>query len=69
MTTEPIPLALLDPWVKDPWKNQDSVWCARCAGNQTFVVVEIFENGRGGYCLGCGEERVVPFSRTNSEAA
>jgi hypothetical protein len=26
-----------------------------------------FEGGRFGFCLGCGEEKVIPFSRANSE--
>ena len=53
----------------EPFVHQDPLWCARCAGKQTFVSVFEFEGGRLGYCMGCGEERVKPDSRTNSEAA
>ena len=49
--------------------HQEPRWCANCGGEQTFVPVYEIHIGRVGYCLGCGEERVVPFSRTNSEAA
>jgi hypothetical protein len=48
---------------------QDMRWCANCAGEQVFVPVYEFASGRVGFCLGCGEERVLPFTRTNSEAA
>jgi hypothetical protein len=48
---------------------RDQRWCANCYRLETFVEVYEFEGGRLGYCLGCGEERVVPFTRTNSEAA
>jgi len=48
---------------------RDKRWCANCGGEQAFVEVYEFEGGRVGFCWGCGEERVVPFSRTNSEAA
>jgi hypothetical protein len=49
--------------------HQEPRWCPNCGGEQTFVPVYEIHIGRVGYCLGCGEERVVPFSRTNSEAA
>jgi len=47
---------------------RDMRWCINCGGQQIFV--EVFETdfGRVGCCLGCGEERVIRFSRTNSEA-
>ena len=47
---------------------RDMRWCANCAGEQIFVEVYEFEGGRLGVCLGCGDERVVPFSRVNGEA-
>jgi hypothetical protein len=52
-------LALLDSDV-----YRDPRWCANCGGKQTFV--EVFETdfGRVGVCLGCGEEKVIQFSRT-----
>jgi hypothetical protein len=55
--------------VLDPEIYRDMRWCANCGGEQTFVPVYEMECGRLGYCLGCGEEKVVPFTRTNSEAA
>lgn len=55
--------------VLDPEISQDMRWCGNCGGEQVFVPVYEFEFGRVGFCLGCGEERVVRFSRTNSEAA
>ena len=42
---------------------RDMRWCPDCGGNQVFVEVFEFEGGRVGVCLGCGEERVVRFSR------
>lgn len=48
---------------------RDPRWCANCAGPQTFVEIYEFEGGRVGFCMGCGEERIALFTRTNSEAA
>lgn len=42
---------------------RDMRWCPDCGGQQVFVEVFEFEGGRVGVCLGCGEERVVRFSR------
>ena len=42
---------------------RDMRWCPNCAGEKVFVEVFEFESGRMGVCLGCGEERVVRFSR------
>jgi|HubBroStandDraft_2_1064218.scaffolds.fasta_scaffold161375_2 hypothetical protein len=47
---------------------RDPRWCPNCGGEQTFVAVYEFHEGRFGFCLGCGDERLVPFSRVNSEA-
>lgn len=63
---------LLDlPAPLDPFLYQKAEWCVRCAGEQTFVPVFETEGGRFGYCLGCGENRFVPFTRTtfNEEVA
>jgi hypothetical protein len=49
--------------------HRDMRWCANCGGEQVFLEVYEFEEGRVGVCLGCGEERIVRFTRTNSEAA
>jgi hypothetical protein len=58
------PVAVLDSSV-----CQDMRWCVNCGGEQVFVEVYEFEGGRMGVCLGCGDERIAPFSRVNSEAA
>jgi len=50
--------------------HRDMRWCANCGGPQMFVeVYDIAEVGRVGFCFGCGEEKVVAFTRVNSEAA
>lgn len=48
---------------------RESRWCANCAGDVLFV--EVFETdfGRGGFCMGCGEEKFVAFSRATGKAA
>jgi hypothetical protein len=51
------------------WHYRDMRWCAQCGGAQVFLEVYEFESGRVGVCLGCGEERVVAFTRITSEAA
>lgn len=52
--------------VLDSDKYRDMRWCANCAGEQVFVEVYEFEGGRVGVCLGCGEERVVLFTRVSA---
>jgi hypothetical protein len=52
----------------DPFLYQRMRWCGNCGGEQVFVEVFECEAGRMGFCMGCGNERVIPFSRTNSEA-
>jgi len=51
--------------VLDSDKYRDMRWCVNCGGEQVFVEVYEFELGRVGVCLGCGEERVVLFTRVN----
>ena len=53
--------------VLDSAIHRDPRWCSNCGGPQTFVEVYEFEGGRLGVCLGCGEERVAPFTRVNGE--
>lgn len=53
----------------DPLIYRDMRWCVNCAGEQVFVEVFECEAGRVGVCMGCGDERVVRFSRTTEEAA
>jgi hypothetical protein len=48
---------------------RDMRWCVNCGGERIFVEVYEFDGGRLGCCLGCGEERVAPFSRVNGESA
>lgn len=66
MTTEAI-----DPVVSalDSAIYQDPTWCSNCGGVRVFMMVYEFDGGRVGCCLGCGDERVVPFTRTTTEAA
>jgi hypothetical protein len=52
---------ILDPWIQE---MQD---CPKCGGPQILVIAWEFESGRVGCCLGCGDERVIPFSRVTSE--
>jgi hypothetical protein len=54
---------ILDPWIQE---MQD---CPNCGGPQIFVLAWEFESGRVGCCLGCGDERVIPFSRTGRHIA
>ena len=53
------PVAPLDPFV-----YQDMQFCPRCGGEQIFVEVYECAAGRMGFCLGCGEEKLVRFTRT-----
>lgn len=53
----------------DPLLYQDMRWCPNCGGEQVFVEVYEFDGGRLGICLGCGEERVVLWTRATGEAA
>ncbi len=55
--------------VLDQNVHQDMRWCVNCGGPQVFVEVYEFEEGRSGYCLGCGDERIERFTRTTGEAA
>jgi len=58
---EAIAPAVLDVLDQDVYR--DMRWCPNCAGEKVFVEVYEFESGRMGVCLGCGEERVVRFTR------
>ena len=58
---EGIAPAVLDVLDQDVYR--DMRWCPNCAGEKVFVEVYEFESGRVGVCLGCGEERVVRFTR------
>jgi hypothetical protein len=44
-------------------------FCLKCQAQVLFVATRFCANGLIGKCSGCGDERVAPFTRTNSEAA
>ncbi|HEY1800046.1 MAG TPA: hypothetical protein VGG46_03845 [Terriglobales bacterium] len=53
----------------DPWLYQDMRWCVNCGGLQLLIAIFEIESGRLGVCMGCGEEKFLPFTRTIGEAA
>jgi hypothetical protein len=55
--------------VLDSSIHRDMRWCANCAGPRMFLEVFAFDGGILVCCQGCGEERVIPFTRMNSEVA
>lgn len=44
-------------------------YCEKCDSEQIFLAGWACEQGLVGCCLGCGDERIAPFTRANSEAA
>jgi hypothetical protein len=48
---------------------QDMRWCTNCGGPKVCLSVFEFEGGRVVVCLGCGEEKLAPFTRVTGEAA
>jgi hypothetical protein len=50
-------------------RYQDMRFCWNCGGQRIFLPVYECEAGRVGVCLGCGDERIAPFTRTTGEAA
>jgi hypothetical protein len=44
-------------------------FCPKCDSEQTFIAGWQCESGLVGCCLGCGDERIAPFTRVNSEVA
>ena len=44
-------------------------YCPVCDSEQVFVATCFVANGLLGKCAKCDDERVVPYTRTNSEAA
>jgi len=45
-------------------------YCLTCESEQRFVAGWEFDSyGLVGFCSGCGEERIAPFTRTIGEAA
>jgi hypothetical protein len=55
-------LALLE--LKPP--HRVSVPCYQCGKESEFLAQFEMANGWWGCCLGCGEERLVPYTRTVS---
>lgn len=47
----------------DPFVYRDMRWCAKCGREEQFCEMLEGSAGRGGVCLGCGDERVVAFGR------
>ena len=52
----------------EPWRYQDMRWCANCEGMQAVISVFEIEAGRLGLCMGCGEEKFMPFTRVTEAA-
>lgn len=52
----------------EPFLYQSMRTCSRCGGEQIFVAVYECNAGRVGVCLGCGEEKLIPFSRVTEAA-
>jgi len=43
-------------------------FCAHCDSEQIFVAAWDCQAGLVGCCIGCGDERIAPFTRAISEA-
>jgi hypothetical protein len=43
--------------------------CPKCGCEQTFVAGWDCDAGLVGCCQGCGDERLMPYTRANSQAA
>jgi hypothetical protein len=57
------PLSTLDSDV-----YRDMRWCSNCGGEQIFLELFEFAEGRVGVCLGCEQKKVVLFTRTTEAA-
>ena len=44
-------------------------FCFKCDSEQIFVAAWECETGLVGCCLGCGDERIAPFTRTTTAGA
>lgn len=49
--------------------TQWSEFCYACERVCTFAPFAVCANGLRVECLGCGDERIAPFTRVNSEAS
>jgi len=52
-----------------PTHVQFTRFCPKCDSEQIFVAAWECAAGLVGCCLGCGDERIAPFTRVNGEAA
>jgi hypothetical protein len=52
-----------------PGKYQDMRWCEDCGGPQLMISVFEIDTGRIALCLGCEQEKFLPFTRATLEAA
>jgi RNase P subunit RPR2 len=46
----------------------DQLWCEKCGALKTVILDVEFENGILSSCQGCGDERVIPYTRTMEAA-
>lgn len=44
-------------------------FCYVCNGDHVFVADRVCNSGLVGTCSNCGDERIAPFTRVNSEVA
>lgn len=56
-----LPVAKLEPIVE--WDR----FCRNCDKVVRFVADRVCVSGLIGECIGCGDERIAPFTRMNSE--
>jgi hypothetical protein len=61
--TAALEISTLAPWVE--WMR----FCPVCDSEQRFVAGWICDLGLVGCCSTCGDERILPFTRMNSEVA
>ena len=55
--------ALVGSVVLDPWV-QEMENCSKCGGPEIVIYAWEFAEGRLGVCLGCGQPKKAPFTRT-----
>lgn len=60
---ETYPIHTLTPYVE--WMR----YCESCDRETRFIADRVYISGLIGACTSCGEERIAPFTRGNSEAA
>jgi hypothetical protein len=44
------------------------LWCEKCAATLQFLFIVELQNGFLVTCQGCGDERVIPYTRTMEAA-